>query len=198
MIQLFINQDKKESHRFTVRDKQGQILFLIQGNWGREGDSVNLFSLDANLLLQAKQVNMSPFFKFDLFHKQKKLGAFRKHPGFFGLRDAFFTVQPYDWIIRGDFEKLDFTAFEKEQEIFKVSKLLKYGNALYSLKVKREEDIQLASLLSILLDHYSRKKQGDRAYQEVNEGQYNLGFLNYRIHSKLFLNLDKEKLVNKK
>lgn len=181
MIQLFINEDKKKGNRFTVRDSRGQIVYLIQGDWGREGDFIELLSLNAHLLLQAKQVNMSPFFKFDLFHKQNKLGSFRKHPGFFGLRDAFFTVQPYDWMIRGDFDKLDFIAYEKKVEIFKISKLLKHGNALYSIKVKREEDIQLASLLSILLDHYSRRKQKERDSLEINQDHYNLGFLNYKI-----------------
>lgn len=196
MIQLFVDEDRNKSHRFTVRDDSGNILYLIEGYWGKKDDIVNLFSLNGNLLLQAKQVNMSPFFKFDLIHEQEKVGSFRKHPGFFGLRDAFFTIQPKDWIIKGDFEILNFTTFKNGQEIIKTSKLLKEANYLYSLKVKREEDLVLASLLSILLDHYSRKKGNDIAYDKLSQKNYNLGFLNYKIQSKLYL--DKKELIKKR
>lgn len=196
MIQLFINEDRKESHRFTVRDDSGEILYLIEGYWGKKNDSVNLFSLNGNLLLQAKQVNMSLFFKFDLIHEQEKVGSFRKHPGFFGLRDAFFTIQPKDWIIRGDFETLNFTIFQNGQEIIETSKLLKQANYLYSLKVKREEDLVLASLLSILLDHYSRKKGNEENYDKLSQNNYNLGFLNYKTQSKLYL--DKKEVIKKR
>lgn len=188
MIQLFIKEDIKEKHRFTVYDHSGQVLYLIEGYWGRKGDIVNLFALNGNILLQAKQSNLSPFFKFDLVHKKEKIGTFRKHPGFFGFRDAFFTVQPKDWLIRGDFKNLNFTIFENEAEIVTIRKFLKQANYLYSLKVKREEDILITSLLSVLLDHYSRKKGTINQFEEISQNNYNLGFLNYKAQSKFYLN----------
>ncbi len=95
MIQLFIDEDKKEKHHFTVRDNRGQIIYLIRGYWGKKGDRVDLLTLHGTLLLQARQVSFSPFFKFDLVANNELVGSFRKHPGLFGLRDAFFTVQHY-------------------------------------------------------------------------------------------------------
>lgn len=187
MIQLFINEDKIESHRFTVQNRSGKILYLIEGYWGKKNDIVNLFNLQGHLLLQAKQVTISPFFKFDLLHKKEKIGSFRKHSGFFGFRDAYFTVQPKNWIIKGDFEKLNFTAFENNQKIITTNKLLKHANFLYSLKVKKEEDIALASLLAILLDHYSRTKEKEKKFNEISQENYKLGFMNYHIHSRLTL-----------
>lgn len=184
MIQLFINEDKKEKYHFTVRDNRGQIIYLIRGYWGRKDDRVDLLSLHGSLLLQARQANFSPFFRFDLLKNSELVGSFRKHPGLFGLRDAFFTIQPNDWIIRGDFEKLEFTTFKKQRAIVKTNKL-KHANALYSLKVLHEKDIPLAALLSVLLDHYSRKKNEETIFNEYLQKNYNLGILNYEIHSTL-------------
>lgn len=184
MIQLFINEDKKQLHHFTVKDSHGQILYLIEGYWGRKGDQVNLLSLHGSLILQAKQANFSPFFKFDLLADTEVIGSFRKHPGLFGLRDAFFSVQPNDWIIRGDFDQLYFTTFQNQQAIIKTNKL-RHANALYSLKVLHKKDIPLASLLAVLLDHHVRKKQQSPAYETFIQRNYNVGFLNYETHSKL-------------
>lgn len=194
MIQLFINEDKKKQDHFTVRDSRGQIIYLIEGYWGRKDDRVNLLSLHGTSILQAKQANFSPFFKFDLLVNTKVIGSFRKHPGLFGLRDAFFSVQPNEWIIRGDFDQLFFTTFHQDKAIIKTSKL-RHANALYSLKVLDEEDIPLASLLAVLLDHHARKKQKDIIYSDFLEKNQNLGFLNYEIHSKL-ITLQKDLATN--
>lgn len=184
MFQLFINEDRKETNHFTVKNQSGKILYLIEGYWGKKGDTVNLFNIKGQLILQARQVNISPFFHFSLFHKGNKIGSFRKHPGFFGLRDAFFTLQPKDWITKGNFEKMHFTTYENEKEIIKTNKLLKNANYLYSLKVKREKDKAFASLISILLDHYSRKKKTEVQFNKNLQKDYNLGFTNYQMNAK--------------
>lgn len=182
MFNLLISENKVKNHHFIVKNHTGEILYLIKGDWGKKGDFVNLYDLQGELLLQAKQVNASFFLKFELIHQKKKIGSFQKHPGFFGLRDIFFTLQPQNWIIKGDFEKLDFIILENKSKISKVNKLLKKENFLYSLKVKRKADIPIVSLLSILLDHYSRKKQ---KYNKFSQKNYNPDFINYPNPSRL-------------
>lgn len=195
MIQLFVKENKGDNHRLTIRDNRGEILYLIEGYWGKKDDVINLFNLNKQLLLQAKQTNFSPFFKFDLIQKRENIGSIRKHPGFFGIRDAFFTVQPNDWIIKGDFEQLDFTVFENEQKIVTYKKLSPHANYLYSMQVKRERDIILASLLVILLDHYSRMKETDDTSDKISEVGFNLGFLSYKSYPHFYFN--KEKTLKK-
>ncbi|MDN6195558.1 MAG: hypothetical protein L0I93_03590, partial [Atopostipes suicloacalis] len=104
MFQFFINEDKIENYHFSVLDDSRKIQYLIVGYWGKKGDKIDLMSPKGTLLLQAKQGNFSPFFQFDLIHQHKKIGSIQKHPGFFGLRDAFFTIQPENWVVRGNFE----------------------------------------------------------------------------------------------
>lgn len=195
MIRLFVKENKGDSHRLTVRDDNGQILYLIEGYWGRKNDIINLFSLQGDLILQAKQINFSPFFQFELFQAKEKIGTIRKHPGFFGLRDAFFTIQPQNWLIKGDFEKLYFEVFKEEQRIMTATKMISNANYLFSLKIKKEEDLALASLVTVLLDHYSREKGTFENYDELEQNGYNLGFLNYKSYPNFSIN--KEKILKK-
>lgn len=191
MIRLFIKENKGAKHRLTVQDDQGQILYLIEGYWGRKNDIINLFNLHGDLILQAKQINLSPFFQFELFEAQEKVGTIRKHPGFFGLRDAFFTIQPQNWLIKGDFENLHFEVFKEEDRIITVSKMMSKANFLFSLTIQKEENLELASLITVLLDHYSREKGTIDSYETVEQNGYNLGFLNYQSYPNFYFNKDK-------
>lgn len=191
MIRLFIKENKGCRHRLTVQDESGQILFLIEGYWGRKNDIISLFSLHGDLILQAKQINLSPFFQFELCQANEKIGTIRKHPGFFGLRDAFFTIQPQNWLIKGDFEKLYFEVFKEEKKIMTATKMIGNANFLFSLNIKKGEDLVLASLITVLLDHYSRDKGTVDSYDELEQNGYNLGFLNYQSYPNFYFNQEK-------
>lgn len=195
MIRLLVKENKMDKHRLTVRDDSGQILFLIEGRWGRKNDIINLFDIHGDLILQAKQINLSPFFQFELFQARKKIGTIRKHPGFFGLRDAFFTIQPQNWLIKGDFEELYFEVFKEEKMIMTATKMISNANFLFSLYIKQDEDFALASLVTVLLDHYSREKDAIDNFEELEQNGYNLGFLNYKSYPNFYFN--KEKLLKK-
>lgn len=195
MIRLFIKENKGDSSRLTVKDDNGQIIFLIEGYWGRKNDKINLYDLHGELILQAKQINFSPFFQFELIQANEKIGTIRKHPGFFGLRDAFFTIQPQNWLIKGDFEKLYFEVFKEEKEIMTVTKMLSNANYLFSLNIQEKEDLALASLVTVLLDHFSRKKGTIDSYEDLEQNGYNLSFLNYQSYPNFYFN--KEKLLKK-
>lgn len=188
MIRLLIKENKESPNRFIVEDSQGDILYLINGSWGRKDDVILLFDFKGQLLLRVKQTNFSPFFNFELFQSKEKVGTIRKHPGFFGLRDAFFTVQPHNWVIRGDFEKLFFEGFKDEEKILIVTKAIKEANFLFSLKIKSHEDSALASLLTILLDHYAHSKENSETLDTAEQDAFDLGFLNYKSYSKFYFN----------
>lgn len=191
MIRLFVKENKGDSHRLTVLDDNNQILYLIEGYWGRKNDIISLYNLSGDLILQAKQINLSPFFQFELFQANEKIGTIRKHPGFFGLRDAFFTIQPQNWLIKGDFEKLYFEVFKEEKMMMTVTKMMSKANYLFSINIKKEEDLALASLVTVLLDHYSRDKGTVENYNELEQNGYNLGFLNYKSYPNFYINKDK-------
>lgn len=191
MIRLFIKENKRDDNRLIVRDDRGQILYLIEGSWGQKNDIINVYSLHGELILQAKQTKLSPFFKFNLFQSRKKIGTIRKHPGFFGLRDAFFTIHPQDWIVKGNFEKLHFTVYKKNKKIMDVTQIINNANYLFSLNVKKGENLALASLLTILLDHYSRKKEKNKSHNELEQNNLNLGFLHYESYPNFYSNKQK-------
>lgn len=186
MIQLFIKENIKNNQRMTVRDNRGQILFFIEGRWGRKNDIMSLYKINGQHLMSLKQQKLSPIPVFELFEGNKKTGSMRKHPGLFGLRDSYFTMHPHNWVITGDFEELYFTAYQENDLIMECDKDLKNGNAVYELTIENEEDAPLCALISTLFDYYSRKKDEDEETEASLEEDYDLGFLNYLPYSLSF------------
>lgn len=182
MIKLFVKGNLSERHRITVRDQRGQILYLIEGHWGRKDDIINLYQLNGKLILQAKQIKLSPLPVFDLFAKGYKIGTIRKHPGLFGLRDSFFTIHPQKWVIAGDFEELYFTAHKENKLVMECEKIIKNGQEIFFLEVANRADIPLSSLLTVLLDHYARRSDEESHYKELSHGDFDFGFLSHTQH----------------
>lgn len=186
MVKLFIKENKTNNQRMTVRDDRGQILYLIEGRWGRKDDIVTLLELGTENYLTAKQNKLSPLPTFDLSNQEGKLGYIRKHPGLFGIRDSYFTVHPNHWVIAGDFEELYFTAHYKNELIMECEKIQRNGCDHFELIVKNEEDVPLCALITALLDHYVRRKKEEERTDSIEDESYNLGFLNNIQHSITF------------
>lgn len=160
----------------TVRDNRGQILYLIEGRWGRKNDIMSIYKMNGEHLLTLKQLKLSPIPVFDLYEDGEKTGVMRKHPGLFGIRDSYFTLSPHEWFITGDFEDLYFTVNHKNKLIMECEKDLKSGNTVYELNIKNEEDAPLMALITTLFDHYSRKKDDVEVTDESTSEDFQLGF----------------------
>lgn|SRR5699024_2137741 len=178
MRQLFIKENQRNNQRMTVRDTRGQILYLIEGRWGRKDDIITLRTLKGKEYLRAKQSKLSPLPVFEITAQSEKIGIIRKHPGLFGIRDSYFTLHPHKWIITGDFEDLYFTAYYNNDLIMECEKIQKNSCDYFELLVENDEDVPLCSLITVLLDHYSRKKKEEEQTEISSEDAYNLGFLN--------------------
>ncbi len=176
MEQLFIKESIKNNQRMSVRDHRGQIIYIIQGRWGRKNDQMSIYTIDGEHLMTMKQQKMSPIPIFELFEGGEKTGMMRKHPGLFGLRDSYFTLHPQNWIITGDFEDLYFTTHKDDELIMECEKDLSDGLTVYELAVKYEEDKALSALITTLFDHYSRKKVEDEEADYMRNDHYTLGF----------------------
>lgn len=196
MMQLFIKENQRNNQRMTVRDDRGQILYLIEGRWGRKDDIVTLQALNSEEYLWAKQSKLSPLPTFELITEDEKIGIVRKHPGLFGIRDSYFTVHPHKWVITGDFEELYFTAYNDNNLVMECEKIQKNHYDYFELIVENDEDVPLCSLITVLLDHYSRKKKEEEYTEMTEEEAYDLGFLN-NVHCSILYPF-KNQYVSKK
>jgi len=193
MVQLYIKENKNNQHRMTVRDYRGQILYLIEGSWGRKDDLVSLYTKDGQHLISIKQLTLSPIPAFKLLKESEKIGTMLKHPGILGLRDSYFTLHPYDWTITGDFEELYFIAYHDDDFIMECEKDIKRGSSLYELTIENKDNAPLCAIISVLFDHYSREKNEEEQTKKYLKDAYNLGFmnssakfsLNYRLNPKV-------------
>lgn len=174
MISLFIKQNNNNHQRMTVRDQRGQILYLIEGHWGRKNDIVSLYSLEGDFLLSVKQTKQTPLPVFEIRDSHEKIGTMRKHPGLFGIRDSYFTLHPHEWVVTGDFEELYYTVTKENHMIMECEKDLYHQYSVYKLIVDREENIPLCALISILFDPYSRVKGDDE--NNLAGSDFDLGF----------------------
>lgn len=178
MMKLFIKENIKNNKRMSVRDSRGQILYIIEGRWGRKKDKMSIYRTDGTHLMSMVQVKMSPIPVFELIENNEKAGTMRKHPGLFGIRDSYFTLHPHKWIITGDFEDLYFTTHKENELIMECEKDLKSGLTIYEVMIKYEEDAPLSALITTLFDHYSRKRGDEKETDNIFSDNYELGFFN--------------------
>lgn len=185
MIQLFIKENIENNQRLTVRDDRGQILYLIEGRWGRKDDIISIYEMNGKHLATLKQQKLSPIPIFELYEEGQKTGVMRKHPGLFGIRDSFFTIHPHKWTITGDFEELYFTVHHENELIMECDKDISNGQPVYELNIKHDKDAPLCALISTLFDHYSRKNSDSYEQEENPDENYDLGFFNgYKLQMK--------------
>lgn len=178
MIDLFIKQNKINHQRMTVRDHRGQILYVIEGRWGRKHDVMAIYSLNGDQIMRIEQTKPSPLPVFEIFEENEKAGIIRKHPGLLGIRDTYFTLHPHEWVVAGDFEDLYITVTKKNEMIMACEKFIYSHSDMYELTVDKAENIPLCALLSVIFDPYSRIKDDEEEQENVYERNYNLGFGN--------------------
>lgn len=181
MMQLFIKESNKNNQRMTVRDDRGQILYIIEGHWGRKNDITSIYELNGKLLLSVKQIKNTLFPVFLIFEEGEEIACMRKHPGLFGIRDSYFTISPLNWVVTGDFDNLYFKVNENQQLIMECEKDI-YGHyAVYELNVMDEKNAAICALISTIFDHHLRVKDEDETKYEGLNGEYTLGFNNFSL-----------------
>lgn len=177
MIQLFIKESSSNNQRMTVRDDRGQIIYIIEGRWGRKNDITSIYALNGDLILSAKQTKNTPFPIFKLYNQHQTIASIRKHPGLFGIRDSYFTIHPLYWTVTGDFEELYFTVHNKEQKLIMECEKDIYNNyTVYELYIDESAHAPTCALLATLLDPHSRNKNEDEQRNEYSNSEYDFGF----------------------
>lgn len=177
MIQLFIKESSSNNQRMTVRDDRGQIIYVIEGRWGRKNDVTSIYELNGDLIMSVKQTKSAPLPVFQLYTKDKDIASMRKHPGLFGIRDSYFTIHPLNWTVTGDFEDLYFTIQDNNQElIMECEKDIYNTYTVYELLIDEGVNPAACALLATLFDPHSRNKSEDEQRSEFIESDYDFGF----------------------
>lgn len=176
MVRLFIKEEYMSiQNRMLVKNEEGKDTYLIVGKWGRAGDSLSLYSMSGDRLVEAKQKKLSVFPKFDLLINGEKVCSVKKHPGLFGIKDPYFTVSKLHWLITGDFIAQRYTVRHHAKVIMELEKNCSFVGNLFSLNISNEEVAPLCCILAVIVDHYLPTKAS--AYEEFKQKQYSLGFM---------------------
>lgn len=181
MLRLFIKESTQNNQRMTVRDDRGQIIYIIEGRWGRKNDVTSIHHLNGERILSAKQVKQSPLPVFELFTDGEEVANMRKHPGLFGIRDSYFTIHPFNWVVTGDFEDLYFTVHKDHELIMECEKDVYDQFAVYELYVEDEKHAPMCALIATLFDPYSRNKDNEENQEELSNRNYRFGFNHFSL-----------------
>lgn len=176
VVRLFIKEEYMSiQNRMLVKDEEGKDTYLIVGKWGRAGDSLSIYTMGGDRLVEAKQQKLSIFPKFDLLIDGEKICSVKKHPGLFGIKNPYFTVSKFQWLITGDFIAQQYTVRKKSKVIMKLEKSCSFMGNLFSLTISNDEVAPLCCILAVIVDHYSPSKES--VFEEFKQKQYSLGFL---------------------
>lgn len=195
MIQLFIKESSTNNQRMTVRDDRGQIIYIIEGRWGRKNDLTSIYELNGDLIMTVKQTKSAPLPVFKLYTPDKELANVRKHPGLFGIRDSYFTIHPLNWTVTGDFEELYFNVYNDEKKlIMECEKDIYNTYTVYELLIDEEANMPACALLATLFDPHSRNKSEDEQRSEYMKSNYDFGFNTFSLQKpkqKLYMKCSK-------
>jgi len=177
MIRLYIkNEYTTTQSRMLVKTESSQDVFLIVGKYGRINDTLSLYNLAGDRLVELKQKTLSVFPTFDLKINQEPFGKVKKYPGIFGIYKPRFKVTKLNWVVTGDFVKRNYTVRRNAKKIMEVSKHMSSFGEFHVLTIYEEEKAPLCSLLSVIIDHYSPKQ--DKSIEKSLEEEYEIGNIN--------------------
>lgn len=169
------------AHQLIVRDIAGKEVYLIKGRWGRKNDTVELFSLSGERLVRIKQKNLSLFPTFAISLPNHQSGSLRKHPGFFGIQSPYFSVEPFHWLVTGNFEKRHYQIRSTKETLMSIQKVATAKGHRYSLFVYTEEYEPLCVAISVVIDHLTNERQSKTRTEEDYDLRF--GFLNFKLTS---------------
>lgn len=176
VVRLFIKEEYMSiQNRMLVKNEEGRDTYLIVGKWGRVGDSLSIYTMDGDRLVEAKQQKLSIFPKFDLLIDGEKICSVKKHPGLLGIKNPYFTVSKLQWLITGDFLAQRYTVRNKSKVIMELEKNCSFMGNFFSLTISNDEVAPLCCILAVIVDHYSPNKES--VFEEFKQKQYSLGFL---------------------
>ena len=156
MVRLFMKEEfVSMQDRIIVKNEVGQPQYLIVGKWGRLGDTLSLYSMSGELILEAKQTLLSVFPTFDLLTNQEKVGTIVKKPG---IHHPYYRIKKLGWVVDGDFLEQEYSVKKKNTVIMEFEKTASFTGDFYSLNIIEEQHASICCLLAVIIDHYSFNK----------------------------------------
>lgn len=172
MVRLFMKQEfVSMQDRIIVKNEKGNDAYLIVGKWGRVGDSLSLYNMSGDLLVEAKQTLLSVYPTFDLLVKGKKIGTLIKRPG---IKRPYYRIKKLGWMITGDFLAQKYTIREKMHTVMKFEKTSSFTGDFYSLSITEKRDAPLCCVLAVIIDHYSFDRKTN--LRNLRMSSHRLGF----------------------
>ncbi|MCD2256881.1 LURP-one-related/scramblase family protein [Agrilactobacillus fermenti] len=163
------NQTAQRQHMAMVYNATQQPIYYVVGRQGMLNDSFELHELSGNLVGEIKQVSPGFLPRFDILIANKKVGAIKR---IIGVWHQFIFVTDLRWIITGDLLDNHYQAFTHGQLVFQVdTALLSDGALAKDLIVKRQQDVPVAILISMILDLWSKNTKRGQAPSPITDGQ---------------------------
>lgn len=154
MNHIYLKEAKNRKHTLEAFDFKGDIRYYVNGKWGRIDDIVTVYDHKGDTIYQAKQTLLSLFPKFDLTADGKHIANISKHTHFLFPDDPYFTISNFNWKIAAKSNSLDFQIIHDGSTIGMIQKHLNHGQKVYTIALNNNQDMPLAVLMTIIVDHY--------------------------------------------
>ena len=168
MVQLYIKEQMHPgSKRLIVKSENRRDLFIIEGDWGRKGNIIQLYTINGTRLIKVKQQTLSIFPKFKLFINDQPMGFIKKKPRLF--REPYYDVTKFGWRASGNYRKQEYTVKCKRQLIMSVDKAVTSFGDFYSLDIVDPSHAALCCILAVIIDHFSINKQSHKKHEDQQQ-----------------------------
>lgn len=157
MLRLYIKEQLMATKGvpIIVRDEKNAPVYLITGRWGLRQDAFTLYKIDGSYVAEIKQTSLGLFPRFDLYLGKQKVGSVKK---MYGVWHQFQFVSDLNWIIMGDLMNHHYKIYHRTKTLLTMDKAILTDGDYYELEITYEKDAPICLLLSLILDHWSVRR----------------------------------------
>lgn len=159
LIRLYMQEGESFQKELQVQNYQGQIQYLIIGQFGKINDRLTMYHRDTRKLLMAQQVTFSLSPTFMIYQGDQYLCKFKRHLSILGIYQPSYYIKELNWRITGNFEERTYQVRKNAQITMNVEKYYATHGDFYQLEITNPDQAPLCCLIASLIDYYAVSKK---------------------------------------
>ncbi len=133
---------------YDIYDENGQTLYIVKGelSWGHQ---LRIYDAHHNEVGMIKQKLLTFLPQFDIYVDSNYVGSIKRE---FSFLKPIYNIDFNQWHIEGDYFGWDYSIFNNDNEIARISKELWNWTDTYTIDVNNPHDALYALMLVLAID----------------------------------------------
>lgn len=158
------------AHRLTtlgmvsVKQKDGQVAYLITGQWGKLNDVLDVYLVSGQRCAQIKQKSLGLFPKFALYDASKhQIGTLRRY---YGLGRDMLFVKGLNWLIVGNVLSFNYKVYQGKTLIMTIGKTKDSRGEVIEFFINDDNNAAYCLCVAAILNYWAKRWHPNPSFWE--------------------------------